>query len=79
MRLRFQTNANGMDFMDGANVGEDENEVEVSNKCTWDEFLWMVLMFERMKLMLKDGLTSHSTVFALSWMWQGLVTMLLYL
>ena len=28
----------GLIFLDGAKVGEDENEVEVSSKCTWDGF-----------------------------------------
>ena len=65
--------------MGGANVREDKNEVEVAKQCTWDKFLWMVLMLLRMKMSLKDEPTSHSTVFALSWMWQGLVIMMLYL
>ena len=26
----------GSIFQDGAYVGKDENEVDVSNKCTWD-------------------------------------------
>ena len=34
-------------MIDIGNVGEDENEVEVSYKCTWDEFLWMVLILEK--------------------------------
>ena len=50
-------------MIDIGNVREDENEVEVSYKCTWDEFLWMVLMLERTKIRLRFQTNVHGLNF----------------
>ena len=50
-------------MIDIGNVGEDENEVKVSNKCTGDEFLWTLLMLERTKMRLRFQTNVHGIDF----------------